>query len=169
MEQKTPKFRLRLNLFDGIILIAALAAAALMAWMALKPAASASDPIAPGTNQTVCYTIRFQRWAEGTSSLIQPGDQLADNGKNLAIGEVVAVQAMPARIRSLDREERVERWAELEGLEDVLVTIKSPCVVTDESITISGSYEIRVGLTAYVKGEGYLGAGPVVSIEEVQG
>ena len=37
MEQKTPKFRLRLNLFDALVLIAALAAAAVMGWLALRP------------------------------------------------------------------------------------------------------------------------------------
>ena len=36
MEQNTPKFRLRLNLFDGIILALALAAGAVLLWMAAR-------------------------------------------------------------------------------------------------------------------------------------
>lgn len=167
MEQ--PKFRLRLNLFDGIVLVIALAAAAFMSWMALRPAAGVSGSATAEAARTVRYTVCFQRWAEGTSSLIRPGDQLAENSKNLTIGQVVSVQAVPARVRSVDQEARVVRWAELDDLEDVLVTIEALCEVTDESITTSGSYEIRVGQIAYVKGAGYLGSGPIVSIEEVQG
>ena len=37
MEQNRPKFRLRLNLFDGIVLAVALAVAAFLGWMALNP------------------------------------------------------------------------------------------------------------------------------------
>ena len=40
MEQKTPKFRLRLNLFDGIVLVLALAVGAFLLWNAMKPAAA---------------------------------------------------------------------------------------------------------------------------------
>lgn len=169
MEQKPPKIRLRLNLFDTIVLIIAVAAAALLAWMTLSPVAGGSDSVTAEVTQTVRYTVCFQCWAEGTSSLIRPGDRLAENSKNLSIGQVVSVQAVPARVRSVDQEARVVRWAELEGKEDVLVTIEATCAITDESITTSGSYELRVGQTVYVKGAGYLGSGPIVSIEEVQG
>ena len=39
MEENKYKFRLRLNLFDGIILVVALAVAAVLLWMAVKPQA----------------------------------------------------------------------------------------------------------------------------------
>ena len=39
MEQNTPKFRLRLNLFDTIVLVLALAVGAFLLWRAVKPAA----------------------------------------------------------------------------------------------------------------------------------
>ena len=41
MEQNTPKFRLRLNLFDTIVLVLALAVGAFLLWRAVKPAAPA--------------------------------------------------------------------------------------------------------------------------------
>ena len=50
MEQNTPKFRLRLNLFDGIVLVLALAVAAFLVWTALKPAAPVqADPTVQDT------------------------------------------------------------------------------------------------------------------------
>ena len=168
MEQKA-KFRLRLNLFDGIVLAAALLVGAFLLWQAVKPQGSAEViPTADTTTATVQYTLRFQRWAEGTSSLIEPGDQLYDNIKNFAMGEVVSAQAVPAEMAVLDQNERRQVQAVLEGFEDVLVTVRATCTASDGSIVVGGGYEVRAGATAYVKGQGYMGSGPIVSVEEVQ-
>lgn len=167
MEQNTPKFRLKLNLFDGIVLALALAAAAFLAWRALKPAVPAEAD--PTVTTTVRYTIRFQRWAPGTSGLIEEGDQIADNVKNYEVGEVVSAQAVPAIIQVADEESRRWVWAEVEGYEDVLVTVQAPCVVSDEAITVGGGYQVRAGTIGFFRGEGYMGSGPIVAVEEVQG
>lgn len=53
MEQNTPKFRLRLNLFDGIILIAALAVGAFLLWNAGKPQAQPGRPPVGPLHRTV--------------------------------------------------------------------------------------------------------------------
>ena len=164
MEQNTPKFRLRLNLFDGIVLVLALAVAAFLVWTALKPAAPVQAD--PTVQDTVRYTVRFRRWASGTSVLIQPGDQIADNIKNYEIGQVVSAEAVPALVQVLDHDNRRIVWAELEGFEDVLVTIEAPCTVTDENTTVGGGYNLRVGAQAFLKGEGYMGSGPIVSVEQ---
>ena len=55
MEQNTPKFRLRLNLFDGIVLVAALAVAAVLLWMNFKPAAPAAGDTAPAVVQMLGF------------------------------------------------------------------------------------------------------------------
>ena len=81
MEQKTPKFRLRLNLFDGIVLVLALAVGAFLLWSAMKPAAAPAEGETASAS-TVRYTVRFQKWIEGTGSLVEPGDKLVDNIKN---------------------------------------------------------------------------------------
>ena len=78
MEQNNGKFRLKLNLFDGIVLIAALAVGAFLLWNAFKPAPAASSGTASPSTSTVRDTIRFQRLMEGTGSLIQPGDALVE-------------------------------------------------------------------------------------------
>ena len=109
MEQNTPKFRLRLNLFDGIVLVLALAVAAFLVWTALKPAAPVQAD--PTVQDTVRYTVRFRRWASGTSVLIQPGDQIADNIKNYEIGQVVSAEAVPALVQVLDHDNRRIVWA----------------------------------------------------------
>jgi hypothetical protein len=168
MEQNTPKFRLRLNLFDAIVILAALAVGALLLWVRLRPAVPVQAE--PGAQDTVRYTVRFQRWAPGTGSMVTPGDQIADNIKNYEIGRVVSTQVVPTQQQVVDQENRRWVWAEVEGLEDVLVTIEAPCSVSEESITVGGGYELRVGVMAYLRGEGYMGSGPIVAIEQgVQG
>lgn len=163
MEQNKSNFRLRLNLFDAIILILVLAVGGVLAWLALRPAAQeAADP---SVASTVRYTVRFQRWAEGSSSLIEAGDKLTDNIKNYALGTVVACEAVPAVAQVLDQEERRYVDAPIEGYEDILVTVESPCTESDAGFVLDGGYELRVGITTYIKGEGYMASGPVVAVE----
>lgn len=168
MEQNTPKFRLHLNLFDGIVLLAALAAGAFLLWNHFKPQAPA-EMTQQATTSTVQYTICFQRWKEGASDLIQPDDLLIDNIKNFELGRVVSFQTVPAEVTSLDHENRIYRQAQLEGYEDVLVTVQATCTTTDEGIQVGGGYDLKVGATAYIKGPGYMGSGPIVAIgQEVE-
>ena len=168
MEQNTPKFRLRLNLFDGIILILALGAGAFLMWRTLKP-----EPVDPGqipAESMVRYTVRFLKWPEGSSTLIEQGDHLVDNIKKYEMGKVVSVQAEPAVTQVLDQENHRYVKAEIAGYEDILVTVEAPCTEDDENITVGGGYEVRAGQTAYIKGEGYMASGPIVAIDrEVQG
>lgn len=165
MEQK--RFRLKLNLFDGIVLLLAVAAAAFLLWRTVRPELpTRSDP---GLTSTVRYTVRFQRWAPGTGHIIEAEDRIVDNIKNYEVGQVVSAQVVTAMAQTLDVENQRYIWVELDNFEDVLVTIEAPCVVTDAAITVGGGYELRVGSTAYLKGEGYMGSGPIVAIEEVQG
>lgn len=163
MEQK--KFRLRLNLFDGIVLVLALAVGAFLLWSAMKP--EIPDEAAPASTSRIRYTVRLQRCVLGTSDLIQTGDEVADNIKNYVIGQVTAVEKAPDRRRILDRENLRMVWVETEEFEDVLVTLETSCEITESAIVVDGGFQLRVGNTVHMRGIGYMGSGPVVAIEEV--
>ena len=165
MEQKTPKFRLRLNLFDGIVLVLALAVGALLLWTALKPDAPAAGD-APSPAATVRYTVRFQKWVEGTGALVEPGDKLVDNIKNFDLGTVVSAQVVPAQTFILDNDKGAFVLAPIEGFEDVLVTVESPCTLSDSAVTVGGGYALNVGAITYIRGAGYMASGPIVSMEQ---
>ena len=164
MEQNTPKFRLRLNLFDGIVLVLALAVGAFLLWSAMKPAAAPAEGETASAS-TVRYTVRFQKWFEGASALIEPGDKLVDNIKNYELGTVVSSEVIPAQSLQLDHQSRQYVLADIPGYEDVLVTVEAPCTTSDEAITLGGGYALRVGSVAYIRGEGYMASGPIISIE----
>ncbi len=161
MEEK--KFRLRLNLFDGIVLLTALVVGAALLWM-MKGPQSVPTGDAPAAS-TVRYVVRFQRWLEGTGSLIQPGDKLVDNIKNFEMGQVVSTQVVPVEHQLLDHTRHVYGLTTIDGYEDILVTVESPCIVSDDAITVGGGYAVRVGTVAFIKGEGYMASGPIISIE----
>ena len=165
MEQNNGKFRLRLNLFDGIVLIVALAVGAFLLWNAFKPAPSTPSGQPTVSSTTVRYTIRFQRLMEGTGSLIQPGDALVDTIKNYKLGNVVSVEIVHAQSQILDHDSREYVLADVPGYEDALVTVESTCTDSNDTILLDGGYTLRVGATAYIRGEGYMGSGPIIAIE----
>lgn len=165
MEQKdNAKVRLKLNLFDGIVLVLALVVGGLLVWNRLKPADTPGTN-APSASSTVRYTVRFQRWQAGTSSLIESGDNLVDNVKNFEMGTVVSAKAVPAVVQVLDHQNGRYVDAVVDGFEDVLVTVETSGKEGDMSVELDGGYSLRVGNTAYVRGEGYMGSGPIVAIE----
>ena len=159
------KFRLRLNLFDGIVLVLALLVGGFLVWNAMKPAPSADEAAPSVQTTTVQYTVRFQKWLEGTGELIQPGDKLVDNIKNFEMGTVISAEAVPVQSLQLDHDNQQYVLADLEGYEDVLVTVESPCTLNNEALTTSGGYAVRVGAIAYIRGEGYMASGPIISID----
>lgn len=167
MEQNTPKFRLRLNLFDGIILILALAVGALVVWNALKP--RAASPEAPSVS-TYRYTVCFQRWPAGDSRLLQAGDQLMDSTKNYPLGQVVDFEVVPAEILILNQATRRYELTPVPGYEDIYVTVESTGTEREDEIVLGGGFSLRAGVTAYIRGAGYMAAGPITSVqrEEVQ-
>ena len=85
--------------------------------------------------------------------------------KNYEIGRVVSVETVPAESLQLDHQGKSYILSELEGYEDALVTVETTCTQTEDSILLDGGYALRVGATAYVRGEGYMGSGPIISIE----
>ena len=150
MEPNKPKFRFRLNLFDSIVLVLALAVGAFLVWSAIKPAAAPAEGAVS---------------AAGVSERIKPGDQLVDTVKNYELGTVVSVETVPAQALIQDHEDKAFVLAGIEGYEDALVTVEAPYTEGEDSLLLGGGFKLRVGVTAYVRGSGYMGSGPVVSIE----
>ena len=157
------KFRFKLNLFDSIVLILGLVAVAVLGFYTLKPAAVPEEGT-PATG-TVRYVVRFDTALAGTSDYIHPGDTLEDSIKNYKIGTVESVEARTARVRAVDEENKQLVYSDVEGLEDIYITVVANGVLGDNAVILDGGYVLRVNTTAYVRGEGYLGYGPVISIE----
>lgn len=161
MEEKQQSFRLKLNLFDAIILIAVLCVGAFLVWNAVKPDGEAETQ----TTATVQYTIRCKKLIAGTGDLIQPGDTLKDTIKNYELGTVVSTEVVPSENQELDHVNHKYVMTVFDGYEDVLVTVSAPCTQTEEEVILNGEYTLRVGKTVSLAGNGYMSSGPIISIE----
>lgn len=157
-------FRLKLNLFDGIVILAALAVGAVLLYMNLKPAAPAGDTSAPAA-ATTQYTIRLQKTLPGTGDLIESGDALVDVVKNFELGTVVSATVMPATDSIINEEAKAYVTAEIPGYEDIEIVVESSVTYGEENILVGSGYKLRVGEKIYVRGPGYLGSGEVYAIE----
>ncbi len=161
MEQKNEKFRFRLNLFDALVILAALAVAAFLIWSRMRPAAAPSA--APA--QTVRYTLCVKRMMEGSGALVQPGDDLTDIVQNYPLGTVVSAEVVPASCYAIDEETLSYYKAEVPGREDVYIQVESAAEISESQVSVGGGYALRVGAAVRVKGPGYIGSGEVYSIE----
>lgn len=161
MEQNKKTFRLRLNLFDGIVILITLLVGGVLLWTQLKPAAPTSAPAA----EKIRFTIMLQKTVEGTGARANAGDLLVDTIKNYEIGNVVSAETVPAQDFALDEESSCYVLSEVPGKEDIYLTLESSAVVTEEAVTVGTGYVLRVGEPIYVRGPGYLGSGRVYSIE----
>ena len=161
MEQNKKGFRLHLNLFDAIVILAALGVAGVLLWSQLKPAAPTAAPAA----QKVQYTIVLQKTVPGTGEQVQAGDRLVDTVKNYELGNVVSAETVPAQDFAIDTENGCYVLADVPGKEDVYITVESSAVISDDAVTVGSGYAVRVGDDIYVRGPGYLGSGRVYAIE----
>ncbi len=164
MEKK--KIRFKLNLFDGIVLALGLCAVLVLGYMMLKPAPAQQEG---GAVNTVTYTVRLEKVLEGAGALIKPGDELVDVIKNYKLGKVVSVEILPCTMPVEDHINKREVSALIEGYENVLVTVEGSGSMGENAFLLDGGYALRVNTMMYLKGSGYMGSGPVVSIEREVG
>ena len=150
MEQNKKTFCLRLNLFDAIVITAAILVGGILLWMRMKPAAPTAAPVA----QKIQFTIMLQKTVEGTGAEVEVGDLLVDTIKNYEIGNVVSVETVPARDFAPDYEKGCYVLADVPEKEDIYITLESSAVVTDETVTVGSGYVLRVGEWVYARGPG---------------
>ena len=160
MENKK-SFSLRLNLFDCIVIFAALIVGGVLLWSKMQPADAAE---APETEQ-IRYTLCLYKVADGIGELVNPGDTLLDSSKNIELGEVMDVRVEKATSITLNQISGVYSKREIPGYEDVYVVVESTAVMEENRIMVGEGREIRVGDVVYVKGPGYMASSTVYAIE----
>lgn len=162
MAQRQEKFRLRLNLFDSIVLILALAAGAFLLWNALKPRGAEPEQ---AEASAIRYTICLQRCVPGTLEAVAEGARLTDSIRNYEIGNVVSAWSAPAKEFAVDSVNKRWTLAEIDGYEDVFLSVAAEGTVSESAVTLSSGYLLRTGANAYIQGDGFLGSGYIYAIE----
>lgn len=161
MEGNKKAFCLRLNLFDAIVIVAALAVGAFLLWSQLQPA---EDTVIP-EEKRIQYTIVLRKTVPGTGAQVEAGDSVVDSVKNYDLGKVVSAETVPAQDFAIDTENQAYVLTDVPNKEDVYITVTSSGTITDEAVTLGSGYVVRVGQDIYLRGPGYLGSGKVYAIE----
>ncbi len=136
MEQQTPKFRLRLNFFDSIVLLLALLAGAFLLWRAVAP--HQAENVAIPQTQQVRYTIRLTRALPILEELVQPGQSITDSARNNALGTVVEVQCEPGTYFTLSEREHAWINAPVPDRINVNMTVEASATGDDSQLLING-------------------------------
>jgi len=160
------KIKWRLNLFDVIFLIIALAAAAVIIIYSLDLGGSI---IGGGSRETVVYTMEFREMLPEAAELIKPGDTLIDKVERRPLGTVLSVELTPSLLSQKDWVTGNLVVSEYPGRTTAIVVISSQASVTDRRITLDGGFIVRVGKWATANGPLYNGSGFVLHIERDDG
>ncbi|MBO4831140.1 MAG: DUF4330 family protein [Oscillospiraceae bacterium] len=167
MEDNAPnrRIKVKLNIFDIVIICLAIAAAA--AFYFIFSGASAAG--VTSQQSTVRYTVQLDSAPDGTADLIDIGDALQENVKKFSIGTVTGVEFSQGTTLTEDHENGCFIDTPVPGYESIRITIEAPAVETDRNITVGGGFVVRVGAPVSVTGPGYAGGGYIVEIERGDG
>lgn len=163
MEQNKQPFRLRLNLFDGIILALALLAAAAVVYFSLSSQEVAV--VASPTTKEVTFTVRINNATPEAAAAFQVGDTLEDAVKNLELGTVVSATSFPTTTLVLDQENVIYVENEYPDYVNIDVVITGYATLSENEITLASGYVITAADAIYIRGPGYLGSGMIIDID----
>ena len=163
MSNEKKQFKWRPNLFDIVIILIGIAVMAVIV-LVMRPAAQ-------NVSETVSmeYTIELQNMPAGAWENVQEGDALTDNIKNLGMGTVVSVSAVPYTRAISDADGEHVYQSEVPGYENVEIVVRANMSVTDSALITEGGYTVRVGGSVAAKGPCYAGTGYVISIDRGEG
>lgn len=157
------RMKLRLNIFDVIIIACAIIAAALIINYSSRSDSGASI-IPAGSQETVIYTVELQGMRYGSADLIHVGDALSDNVERRALGTVVSVELEPAKMLQSSTATGDRVISEVPERIDAIITVRAQALVTESQISVDG-FALRVGARASVNGPSYNGSGYISYIE----
>ena len=161
MEQTNRSFRLRLNLFDLLVLAVILAAGLFTLWTMFRP-----EPEAESADWvTVRYSIHINQVLEGTSELIQPGDPLEYTLEPALLGTVISAEVSPCVITGLDEETLTTVQKVLPGYESIDLVVEGQCEEEDYCLRADGVVVLRTNGTLYMRGPKYAAVGIITEIE----
>ncbi len=161
-EQHTPKFRLRLNLFDTIVLVLALVVGAVILLLSMGSDVATTTAV---NTTTATYTIRLQNAVLELEDQVQAGDALEDAIRNLALGTVVSATYTPTPIYVLNEETQTYEVVDSPIYINADIVVTSTATTSQDTISLTSGYDILSGQTIYVRGPGYLGSGIIINID----
>jgi hypothetical protein len=161
MEKKPEKKRLRVSIFDVIIIAVVIVAAGLLIFF-WRQSGKSSD--ATVNTRPVHYTIELNGMVPGAAEKIRAGDTIMDSDKKFIMGTVENVTIGPATSAAKDLETGDTLTAEVPDKELALIELVCDCSASESQIKAASGYVVAVGKEVHAAGPGYAGIGYVVEI-----
>ncbi|MDR1588653.1 MAG: DUF4330 domain-containing protein [Oscillospiraceae bacterium] len=160
MDAPKKKFKLRFNVFDAIIILAALGAGFLLLRLT---GAGGGTPLNPGKPVAVIYTLELNNLPAGTAARIKPGDRLIDVVEKRDVGTVVSAEYGPYMSTSKNNVTGDYILTEVPQRETAVISVTLDAVDNGSELNASG-FIPRGGLGMSVTGPGYAGSGLITDI-----
>lgn len=155
----------KLNLFDAVIILLAVAAAVGFLWWKGVFAKPSVEEDGSAVSRTVRYTIELPTMYGDSAEMICAGDKIVDSQRKYDMGQVTAVEISDATMEYIDGATGICTMVPMQGYQRAVVTVDVSCSETDRGIITDGEYVIRAGKSVQLRGPGYAAAGVILSIE----
>ncbi len=121
-----------------------------------------------GEQSTVEFTVMVTGKDEGFSQMIHTGDVVSLSYEEKDSGVVTNVRTEPATTMTYDSIDGQYNIANVEGQEDIYITVQADAVVSD-LVVKTGETAVKVGKEMPIRGKGYVTSGFVVSMNTPEG
>ena len=153
--------RFHINFFDIVIIVIVVITAFILIYMSISGRLSGKNGVA----KQVTYTFEIRDISESTRDMIHEGDIIVDKIKKYQIGKVKSVSYAPYELSGTDYENQTRVFTDVPGRYNANIVITADCVETEDSLTVSGGFYVRVGTEVSILGPGYSGAGYIIAME----
>ncbi len=111
------------------------------------------------------YVIELTELDASMADAVAVGDTVTDNVKNYHMGTVTDVTVTAAVADVLDEESGILREAEVPGKITLLVTVEADTTETDQTITTTGGFDLRIGTSVSCSVGGLTATGFIVGLD----
>jgi hypothetical protein len=162
MENKPIKPRMKISIFDIIIIAVVIIAAGVLIFV-WRPSGKSSGTAIVTT--PVHYSIELSGMVQGAAEKIKEGDTIMDIDKKFIMGKVESVAIAPATTPGKDLNTGDTVSALVPGKETATIELVCDAAASETEVKAVSGYVIRVGNEVHAAGPGYAGAGYVIGID----
>lgn len=156
----TKKKKIKLNLFDGIVILLILVIA-VGAYFVLQR----SNGENMNTTETTIFTIELTKVPDTLINSVAVGDTFKDNSSEKIYGTVVSYESVPYTALKTDQSTDMFYDKEEPGYVTLRITLETNSVTSDDQIKTSNGLTISTGGSVDVSNGKIYGTGYIIGIE----
>ena len=167
MASSTKKSAFRFNLIDVLLILIALAAAAILAYIFLSPSFTVAGEEKP-SSVTIEYEVEVLMLRKEWQGLIDIGDRVVDNVSLYSLGEVIERRYTPYFRSVYDEESDSFNTAEYPDYVTLIFKVRAAAQkVAGDGYLLDGGYELAAGSAVNFRTPSLARQGYCVSVTEV--